>query len=241
MSFESVQIAVVQCGWILEESQHCTNNPKELPKKNAALGGENPFLAHYSAKNELRQVKGYLDQAAHYLLGAAKSLREDPIISDSGVAVISQYGAVMSAWTFFDQLKTKGARFASPMIFPHGYANTAADLLSMEYHASGPHMTFSGGQSIREAWEFAVCRLLHHDAPNMLLGAVEASESGVLLPSGVHVRNGAVLLELKRAEDLQNASPLFTFLPDELNKIDQVGCCGGGQVENMLQSLSCFL
>ncbi|MFA6817182.1 MAG: hypothetical protein WCS73_12895 [Lentisphaeria bacterium] len=240
MSFESVQIAVVQCSWILEESQCCTNKREELPKAKAVLSEETPSLAEFSIKNKLCHVKGYLDKAAHYLLGATKLLPENTIVSDSGVAVISQYGAVRSAWTFFDQLKTKGAHFASPMIFPHGYANTAADLLSMEYHASGPHMTFSGSQSIREAWEFAVCRLLHQDAPNVLLGAVEAAESGLLLPPGMLVRNGAVLVELKRVEDLEGPLPLFTFLPDELSKIDGVGDRDAGQVENMIRSLSCL-
>lgn len=177
---------------------------------------DNAGLDHFSAKEYVTSVKGYLDPAGSFFLAVCSSLRESfggVEASRIGVSSLSFYGAQGSGQNFFNQLHEKGARLASPLIFPHSYANTAGNLAAIEFSWSGPHMVFSGCQDVREGCEFALARLQEDDAEAMVVGFYEALP-GSCCPPGLAVRNGALAFVLSRNPG--EAAPLLAFTAAQL-------------------------
>lgn len=162
-------------------------------------------LADFSCKPYLQSSKGYLDAGAHYLLAACSLLRSEgekmgrplPTGTRTGLTCLTHYGAPRSGFTFFQQMTEKGSRFASPLIFPHSYSNTAPNLAAIEFSWSGPHCIYAGPQDCRLPWQFAADRLTDGSANCMVLSACEAA-SGELLPPGYPVRNGAIAVRLEK-------------------------------------------
>lgn len=178
-------------------------------------GSDHAGLDNFSAKEYVKSVKGYLDPAGSYFLAVCSTLREslgDLAGAAVGVSSMTYYGAQGSGQNFFNQLQAKGARLASPLIFPHSYANTAANLAAIEFSWSGPHMVFSGWQDVREGCEFALARLQDGEAEAMLVGFYEALPVSCC-PPGLAVRNGALGLVLSRTP---GAAPLFSFTAAQL-------------------------
>ncbi len=168
-------------------------------------------LEGFSPKGYVNSVKGYLDPAGAYMLSAFSLLRtgaESAGFNERcGIATLTRCGACKSAYTFFEQLATKGARFASPMIFPHGYANTAGNLAAIEFGYCGPHTVFYGSQSPAELLMFAAERFRHGDADEMLLGCYEATVPAAI-PDGWSVLNGAIALKVSPT---QSENDIFTI------------------------------
>ena len=197
--------SITNLGWVLPAgigtgAEILTNSEllDWVPEDNAAL-------AEFSAKPYLSSVKGYLDPAGAYCLAAcALALGEHEAGAKrdfSGIATVTRHGAAKSARKFHELLTSKGPRFASPLVFPHGYANTAGNLAAIEFGFGGPHLVLQGRQDIREAIEFALVRLENGEATEMLVAAYEATDE-VSLPDGMATQNGAIALRLAAGEGL---------------------------------------
>ncbi|MBR0458933.1 MAG: beta-ketoacyl-[Victivallales bacterium] len=139
---------------------------------------DNAPLDAFNAKPFLKSVKGFLDPAGAYVLAACSlALNGAPVefSPTRGIASETWFGSPKSAFGFFSQLHTKGPRFASPMVFPHSYANTPANLASIEFGFGGPHMVFYGRQNPAAALNFAFSRLREGTATEMLAVVFEAA------------------------------------------------------------------
>lgn len=189
------QVFIRNIGWVLPSG---TGSGGELLLHPEWLEGDGiGALEGFSARPYLSSVKGYLDPSGAYFLSACRlalgtgggtGIR-------CGLSSVSCYGSPKSAFGFYAQLVQKGARLASPLIFPHGYANTPANLAAIEFGWSGPHMVFYGEQDMREALRFACARLNDGSADEMLAGFCEAF-CPAAFPDGMKALSGAVVLHL---------------------------------------------
>ena len=159
----------------------------------------NEKLATFNPKPYLSSVKGYLDPGGAFFLAACSMALEgvprNGIDPRRGIASATCYGSVKSAFTFYAQFLEKGSRFASPMVFPHGYANTPGNLAAIEYGYAGPHTVLYGPQNICEALLFAYNRLADGMADEMLAGVYEAFLPAAF-PQELQVLSGAIVLRL---------------------------------------------
>jgi hypothetical protein len=203
------------------------------PELNAALNG-------FDAKPYLSSVKGYLDPASAFCLAAA-SLALGELAHASGgmirerfgASTISRYGAPASGYKFYEQFLSKGARLASPLVFPHGYSNTAGNLAAIEFGLGGPHLVLYGTSAVSEAFDFALNRLDDGTADHMLVAAYEAVTPEAV-PDGLDVLNGAVAVWLTT----DAASPPLTGAePESLRRSHASVDTGGGSVRNLLALL----
>ena len=163
-----------------------------------ADSAENGALEKFDAKKYLSSVKGYLDPAGACFLAAFRLACGDEAMQfdeKRGIASVTHFGSVKSAFTFYAQLVQKGARLASPMVFPHGYANTPGNLAAIEFGCAGPHTVLYGVQDVREALAFAYARLMDGSATEMFAGAYEAFMP-MAFPKSQSAVNGAMVLRL---------------------------------------------
>ena len=156
-------------------------------------------LADFNPKPFLRTTKGYLDPSAAFQLAAFSLLYGETLPSDDsgplGLGTATRYGAQQSAFGFFRQMREKGPRLASPLIFPHGYASTAGNLSAIEFGIGGPHQVFYGNQDVRELLFFALARLSDGSAAEMAVGANEGAPAETL-PDDRPLLRGALALRL---------------------------------------------
>lgn len=153
-------------------------------------------LSDFSVKPYIESVKGYLDPAAEYALAAAQlALRGiDTQPEDSrriAIVGVTQYGAPSSAYRFYELMQSKGPRFASPLIFPHGYANTAANLVAIEHGFNGPHMVFNANPDAAEASLWAR-HLIQADLADLVLLIASEAVTPQVIPDAYRVLNGAI-------------------------------------------------
>ena len=187
------------------------------------------LLEGFSPKPYVSSVKGYLDPAGATMLAAFSMIAEkaaDGFDPRQGIATMTRFGACKSSYAFFEQLATKGPRFASPMIFPHGYANAAGNLAAIELGFCGPHMVFFGHQDERELLEFAMERLRNGDADEMLVGVVEATVPAAI-PDGWKVPNGAIALRLAWTPSADDLFSLDMTAVRNLRRPQTIGAVAG--------------
>lgn len=172
----------------------------------AEFASDGDFLEGFDPKPYIQTVKGYLDDAGKYALAAAslavdearQSLTEQG--ARVGVASATRWGAPASGFRFCQQLAQKGLRFASPLVFPHSYSNTAGNLVAMEFRFGGPHMVYFGRGGALEALRFAAAELRKDDAETVLVVASEAATAPAI-PDETRSLNGAVALRFSTKED----------------------------------------
>jgi len=164
-------------------------------------------LSDFSARPYLSSVKGYLDPAGAYCLAACSLALGDhgrQVLESrgntAGVSTLTQYGAPQSSYRFYEQFLQKGSRYASPLVFPHGYSNTAGNLTAIEFGFGGPHLVLYGDADVQEAFDFAVARLGDGTATDMLIACYEAVTPQAA-PDGTQVLNGAVAAWLSSRTD----------------------------------------
>ncbi|MBN2449566.1 MAG: hypothetical protein JXR77_04215 [Lentisphaeria bacterium] len=208
-------------GWVLPGSVGSGSEPLAAAWSTAWRPEDNALLAAFSAKPYLESVKGYLDPASSFCLaacalalGGPERKRPSGLRERAGLCTLTRYGATLSGFRFYEQLLRKGPRYASPLIFPHGYANTPGSLAAIEFEFGGPHMVYYGDQDVREGLEFAAARFADRTANELLLTAFESAE-GDALPDGVAVMHGAVALHLV-ADPPRN--PLLTIQPEGIRE-----------------------
>ena len=191
------KLYVRNIGWVLPDG---IGSGAEIFKHGEWLTNiaANANLEKFDAKKYLSSVKGYLDPAGACFLAAFRlACGDDDMKFDEkrGIASVTHYGSVKSAFTFYAQLVQKGARLASPMVFPHGYANTPGNLAAIEFGCAGPHTVLYGVQDVREALAFAYARLMDGSANEMFVGAYEAFMP-MAFPESLCALNGAMVMRL---------------------------------------------
>ncbi len=208
-------------GWVLPGS--VGSGPGFLEVAASWQPGDNAALAGFSARDYLTSVKGYLDPGGAFCLAAAalalggvqRAAQEGGVRARSGICTITRYGSTLSAYRFTEQLVRKGPRLASPLIFPHGYANTPGNLAAIEFGFGGPHMVLYGEQDVREALEYALSRVGDGTADELLVAAYESAE-GAAVPDGLAVAHGAVALHVQARPD----RPVLAVLdPERLRRV----------------------
>lgn len=194
----AAKLYVRAMGWVLPagigQGRELLSHPEWLN-----VTGEAGALEGFNAKSYVKSVKGYLDPAGAYQLAAFSLVRGETGVEGlderRGICTTTRFGACTSAYAFFEQLAKKGPRLASPMIFPHGYANAAGNLAAIEFGYCGPHLVHFGHQDEREILAFAADRLGDGTADEMLIGAYEATVPAAL-PDGWQALNGALALRV---------------------------------------------
>lgn len=187
-------LRLVQAGWVLP-GDVAAGPTMPPPPAEATIGDAD--LADFSAKPYLKSVKGYLDPSSSAVLAAgalcAADRLDDP--GTTGIVVATQYGAPQSGMRFYGQLVGKGARLASPMVFPHSYGSTPGDLLAIELGCGGPHVSFITAPGAGTALGYAADLLRLGKARDLLFVCYEAV-GPECVPDGWRVLNGAVCLWL---------------------------------------------
>lgn len=237
----SQEVRVCGLGWVLPVG---VGSGLEILKRVEELRGApivDSGLDDFSARPYLQSVKGYLDPAGAYCLSACSLAlgtegREtlEARGEMTGVSTITQYGAPQSGYRFYEQFLQKGARYASPLMFPHGYSNTAGNLGAIEFGFGGPHMVLYGTADVTEALDFAATRLADGTATDMLVACYEAVSPAVV-PDATEVLNGAVALWLSSRPDTDTLMSLPLRHGADLPRDWQAR----GSVQNMLLLLTC--
>lgn len=171
----------------------------------------------FAVEDYLESEKTYLDRASELALAACHLALDDAELNRAaidpdrfGLALGTAYGCLDSMARHTDRLAQKGARFTSPVIFQHSYANTPTSLCAIEYDIQGPAATFcdralSGATALQYAFDV----LRSGGADVMLAGGVEAlsepllrawQEAGMLDDPGFVPGEGAGLVLLETAE-----------------------------------------
>jgi len=194
----SGRVRLVSAGWVLAGS---VGADTALSADGGWMKGNG--LDDY--KPQLESVKGYLDPACRYALGAAQLCLSNaatvkPASESFGIVAATEYGAPQTGYAFYQGLLDKGPRAASPMLFPYSYPNTVANLVAIEFGLAGTHMVFNSLADSSEAIHFAESALRRGAADHMLVIAYEAVNEQVI-PDEWLVDNGAVCLWLTIDQD----------------------------------------
>ena len=225
------KLYVRNLAWVLPQNVGSGKALLENPGWTEYAEGGNAALEGFNPKSYLSSVKGYLDSGGAFFLAACSlalaGIPHDGINPRRGLASASYFGSTKSAFTFYTQFLEKGSRFASPMIFPHGYANTPGNLAAIEYGLAGPHTVLYGPQNACETLIFAYNRLMDGTADEMLAGAYEALYP-LAFPQELKVLNGAIVLRLAitpSPEDLAvlELKELANSLPSPYGAVHQLG------------------
>ena len=225
------EIKVSGVGWVLPWAIGAGERPPAAPPRFRAADSE---LGAFKPKDYLNSVKGYLDPVAGYLLAsAALALGEwrerfagSAVHDDAGVVSVTFFGAQFSAYRFYQQFASKGPRWASPMIFPHGYPNTAGNLVAIEFGFGGPHMVFSASNASAAAFRFARMRLMDGSARHMLVLAGEASRPDALPDDAPAILDGGLALWLSVQEDAPTVGTPESVLASGEAAENAQGACG---------------
>ena len=192
------RVRLLSAGWVLAG---CAGADTALSPDRGWMEGNG--LDAY--KPQLESVKGYLDPACRYSLGAAQlclsnATADTPASETFGIVATTEFGAPQTGYAFYQGLLDKGPRAASPMLFPYSYPNTVANLVAIEFGLAGTHMVFNSLADSSEAIHFAESALRSGAADHMLVIAYEAVNDQVI-PDKWRVDNGAVCLWLTLAQD----------------------------------------
>lgn len=171
----------------------------ETPEGAPAWGFEIP---EFSVEKELPHIKTYMDRTSALALVAAKLAladaglleREKRPAGEIGCAHGTALGCLDAMTIFWNKVKTSNPKFAQPLPFTHGYANSPSSLLCIEYGLRGPAATFSGERLAGvEALLFAYDQIAAGAGEIILAGASESLSAAAyhhLLASGQLSRSG---------------------------------------------------
>lgn len=153
----------------------------EVPEGAPEWGFEIP---EFSIEKELPNFKSFVDRNSALALVAAKVALLDSGLpaerepaagpSEIGCSYGSMFGCLEAMGIFWNKVKTSNPKFAQPLPFTHGYANSPSSLLCIQYGLRGPAATFSGERLAGiEALLFAHDQIASGSAGVMLAGASE--------------------------------------------------------------------
>ena len=174
-----------------------------------------PALAEcldFVVEDYLESEKTYLDRCSEFALAAVHLALEDARVDREtldhtrfGLCLGTAYGCLDSMMNTTERVQKKGARFSSPLIFTHTFANAPTSLAAIEFKIQGPTATFCVGDvSAAAAMQYAFDVLSHGRADIILAGGVDVLSAsllaGISLPEGTIPGEGACLLVLERAD-----------------------------------------
>lgn len=153
----------------------------EVPEGAPTWGFE---VLDFSVERELPRIKSFVDRTSALALAAgrlaladARLLERDrrPPGAGIGCAYGTTLGCLEAMAIFWNKIKASNPRFAQPLPFTHGYANSPSSLLCIEYALKGPAATFSGERLAGiEALLFAFDQLAAGAGDIILAGASES-------------------------------------------------------------------
>jgi 3-oxoacyl-(acyl-carrier-protein) synthase len=121
----------------------------ETPEGAPAFG----FECEFSVEQELPRFMTFLDRTSALALAAAKRALADAGLLEAnsrpkgleiGCAYGTTFGCLEAMGLFWKKVKSGNPKFAPPLIFTHGYANSPAALLCIEYGLRGSAAVFAG-------------------------------------------------------------------------------------------------
>ncbi|MFH0938478.1 MAG: beta-ketoacyl synthase N-terminal-like domain-containing protein [Planctomycetota bacterium] len=145
----------------------------------------------------LPHIKSFVDRTSALALVAAKHALVDagleqaiiaapvaatptaPAANNENIEIGCAYGTTLGCLEamgiFWNKIKTSNPKFAPPLPFTHGYANSPSSLLCIEYKLRGPAATFSGENLAGiEAFTFAFDQIAASSGEIILVGASES-------------------------------------------------------------------
>jgi 3-oxoacyl-(acyl-carrier-protein) synthase len=197
-------------------------------------------VPEFDMADYVETVRTYLDPHSRFALAAASlalaSYGPDGNVADqarSGLSLGTVFGNAASSEVFQRGMREKGVRLASPVLFPHCYANTSNSLVCIEFGLRGYNQNFCGdplcGAKALQAGNLAVRAGL---ADLMLAGGVEAFSKLLLdalsaedaAPDALPPGEGAcfLVLESERSVAQRRSTPIC--------ELASVTSCGTGVV-----------
>jgi len=138
----------------------------------------------FSLEQELPNIKSFIDRTSALALGATKRALSDAglLAAESrpqGVEIGCGYGTTLGCLEamgiFWNKVKTSNPKFAQPLPFTQGYANSPSSLMCIEFGLRGPAATFSGERLAGiEALLFAVDQIAAGAGDVIAVGASES-------------------------------------------------------------------
>jgi 3-oxoacyl-(acyl-carrier-protein) synthase len=153
----------------------------ELPEGAPTAGYE---VLDFNQETELPNIKSFIDKTSAFALGAGKRALADaglldrekrPAEIEIGCAYGTMMGCLEAMGIYWTKVKTSNPKFAQPLTFTHGYANSPSSLLCIENALKGPAATFSGERlSGAQALLFAYDQIVRGSGEAMLVCASES-------------------------------------------------------------------
>jgi len=171
----------------------------EVPADAPTWGFE---VLDFSIEKDLPQIKSFVDRtSALALLAGRLALADAGLLErdqrpgqEIGCAYGTMLGCLEAMGIFWNKIKTSNPKFAQPLPFTHGYANSPSSLLCIEYALRGPAATFSGERLAGlEALLFAFDQIRAGAGEIILAGASESLTPAAynhLLATGQLSRSG---------------------------------------------------
>jgi 3-oxoacyl-[acyl-carrier-protein] synthase II len=153
----------------------------EVPEGQPAWGFE---ALDFSIEKELPHIKSFIDRTSALALAAARHALADAGLfkgekltpeQNVGCAYGSTLGCLEAMTIFWNKVKTSNPKFAQPLPFTHGYANSPSSLMCIEHGLHGPSATF-GGEKLAgmEALTFAFDHIASGAAEIILTGTSDS-------------------------------------------------------------------
>lgn len=139
-------------------------------------------LPDFQVADYLVAEKTYLDRCSELALAATKlcldqaGLAALPVEPERrGLVLGTQYGCLDTMSRFTERVRKRGPRFATPVMFSHGFLNTPISLVAIDFDIKGYHVPIvSGAGSGNQALLTALVGLWCGHADAVIAGGVEA-------------------------------------------------------------------
>ncbi len=138
----------------------------------------------FSIQNELPNIKSFIDRTSAFALAAGKHALAEAGLLDAakrpasveiGCAYGSMLGCLEAMGIFWNKVKATNPKFAPPLPFTHGYANSPSSLLCIDFGLRGSAATFTGEKLAgMEALLFAFDQIAAGSAEIVLVSASDS-------------------------------------------------------------------
>ena len=176
-------------------------------------------VPEFDLSEYIQTKRPYLDVNSRFALAAAWLALESAGFgseisepSRSGLATATVFGNMATHEAFQHMVRQKGVRLASPMLFPHCYANVTNSILSIEFGIRGYNQNFCGGSLCGATSVAAGMRAVRYGLADMMLAggcdALTDHAIGVLTDeaagNGLPLGEGACFLVLENESSAEH-------------------------------------